>query len=104
MRKKALLLRLLQRKKKYNLIKVKILNNVFNLSNRTALKLLAALQKDLELHLSTHCIECDSEFSNENKGIPYQSISPDQSGYICERCAEKLFNPEFTVEGIDNCD
>ena len=77
--------------------KLKILGQKYSISNRYALRII----KELHTHLSSHCLECDKQFANNEVIIPYGALIPGNDGLLCQECAELLNNLSISVEEVD---
>lgn len=69
----------------------------YSVSNRSALKIMKALHQ----HFSTHCLECDKAFVNDEPIIDYSALIPGNQGLLCVECAELLNNIGVSVEEMD---
>lgn len=76
---------------------LKILGQRYSTSNRYALRII----KELHKHLSSHCLECDKQFLDNEVIIPYGALIPGNDGLLCEECAELLNNLSISVEEVD---
>jgi len=76
---------------------LKILGQKYSVSNRRALRII----KELHTHLSSHCLECDKQFVDNEVIIPYGALIPGNDGLLCEECAELLNNLSISVEEVD---
>ncbi len=76
---------------------LKILGQRYSISNRHALRII----KELHTHLSSHCLECDKQFVDNEVIIPYGALIPGNAGLLCEECAELLNNLSISVEEVD---
>jgi hypothetical protein len=76
---------------------LKILGQKYSISNRYALRII----KELHKHLSSHCLECDKQFTDNEVIIPYGALIPGNDGLLCQECAELLNNLSISVEEVD---
>lgn len=76
---------------------LKILGQKYSISNRYALRII----KELHTHLSSHCLECDKQFVDNEVIIPYGALIPGNDGLLCKECAELLNNLSISVEEVD---